>query len=221
MARYFSAAAVLEGMDAPSALFLECPNCGRTPHRVIRGRLSRGREIVVEGVVRCTTCGFTRRETYRELRPLDVRLIISQGENSERSSLELSSKELVRVGDRFDMPGGQVEVTAIEVEDRRVTQAAAEEVGVLWSKRVDRVPVKFSVNKGRKTLAFTLHVPPDEEFEVGELVELGGERAVIHRIKRIHGVLLQGAARAEDIQRVYCKAVRGRWSGHRGGSAEG
>ncbi len=198
-------------MGTPAALYMECPSCGRSPHRVIRGRISKGKDIVLEGVVRCLRCGYTRRETYREGAVREVPLIVSHRESSERTTLALSPEETVNVRDRFDIEGGMVEVTAIEVEGRRPTQALAKEIDTLWSKRVDRVEVKFSLNKGRKTLSYSLEVPPDEEFEVGSLVDLGRERGVIHRLKTSRGLLKEGRAAAEEIKRVYCKGVRPQW----------
>lgn len=204
-------------MEAPSALHLACPNCGRTPHRVVRGRVSRGREIVFEGTVRCLRCGYTRKETHREWAARTVPLIVSDRDASQRSELELSPQETVRVGDRLPTERGMVEITAIEVDARRAQEARVEDVDALWSKRADRVEVKFSLNKGRKTLSYTLEVPPEEEFVVGSLVELGREEAVIHRMKTSRGLLRRGGARAEEIQRAYCKAVRRRSRGRGGG----
>ncbi|MEE9237565.1 MAG: HVO_0476 family zinc finger protein [Thermoplasmata archaeon] len=197
-------------METPSGLYVECPNCGRVPHRVIRGRISSGEEIVLDGVVKCLRCGFTRRETYRERALRTVPLIVSYKKSSERTSLELSPSEVVRVGDRFDVEQGKVEVTSIEVEGRRVVEAVAQGIGAVWSKLVDRVEVKFSINKGRKTLSYSLEVPPDEEFEVGALLKFGKERCVIHRLKTTRGLLKKGRATASEIRRVYCKGIRSR-----------
>ncbi len=202
-------------MEPPSALYLECPTCGRTPHRVIRGRISKRKEIVLEGVFRCLRCGFTRQETYREWLALEVPMIVSDRETSFQTTLELNPGEIVAVGNRFESEGRVIEVTGIEARGARVPEAVAEDVETLWSKRVDRVQVKFSLNKGGKTLTSSLDVPPDEEFEVGMVVELGRDTGVIHRMKTNKGVLKHGAARAEELRRVYCRAMRKRRSGPR------
>jgi uncharacterized Zn finger protein len=196
-------------MEPPTALYLECPRCGRAPHRVVRGRISKGKEIVLEGVVRCLKCGFTRKETYREWVARAVPLIVSHRGSSRRSALEVFPREVVRVGDRFELDGIRVEITSIEAGGRRVEEAPAEEIDTLWSKRVDRVQVKFSLSKGRRTISYSLDALPDEEFQVGDVVELGKEKGVIHRIKSTRGLLREGAARAEEIRRVYCKSLRG------------
>lgn len=204
-------------MEPPAALYLECPTCGRTPHRIVRGRFSRGKELVLDGVVRCLQCGFTRHETYREGVAREVPFVISDGAESVREIVELLPEEAIRVGERLETSGGTVEVTAIEVEGRRVDEAPVQAIDTVWSKRVGRIPVKFSLNKGSKTLTFTLEVPPEEEFAVGDLVTFGREQGVIHRLKTAAGVVRTGASRADQIRRGYCRAIRHTRSGGRGG----
>lgn len=195
-------------MEPPSALHLECPTCGRAPHRVLRGRLSQGQEVVLEGVFRCLRCGQTRSETYREWAPLRLPLIVSEGEASRRMSVDLLPDEEIRVGDALEVAEGEVQVTAIEVGEKRVREARAAEITALWSKRADRTRVKFSLNKGRRTVAYEVEALPEEEFEVGDLVRLGRDRGVIHRIRTDRGLVREGAVPARAIVRVYCKEVR-------------
>ncbi|MFQ5552894.1 MAG: HVO_0476 family zinc finger protein [Thermoplasmata archaeon] len=195
-------------MEPPSALHLECPNCGRTPHRVLRGRLSPGRELVLEGVFRCLRCGDTRRETYREWAPVRVPLVVSDGSASRREEVELFPGEEVRVGDTLEAEGGQVRITAIEAGAKRVREAPAETIMTIWSQRVDRLTVKFSLNKGRRTVPFEVPALPEEEFEIGDLVRLGRDQGVIHRIKTPRGTIRDGVVPARDIVRVYCQTVR-------------
>ncbi len=184
---------------------------------MVRGRVSRRKEIILEGIFRCLQCGFTRQETYRESMAREVPAIVSDGETSSRTEVELYPGEVVRVGDRLEARGSTVEVTGIEVGGSRVEDAPAEIIETLWSKVVDRVRVKVSLNKGGRTKTYSLDVAPDEEFEVGTILELGKERGVIHRLKTERGILRDGTATAEEIRRVYCKAVRRHRSGPRRG----
>lgn len=200
-------------MATPSALVLECEECGEVPHRVLSGRVGGTDAVVFQGTVKCSSCGRVRSVTVREDRPLAVPIIVSDGRESVRGTIEFGPDEVVRVGEKIDFEGGHVEVTAIDVgRERRVASSKAREVDTVWAKRADRIRVKVSVNKGNRTVTHVLEAAPDEEFEVGDIVDLGRERALIHRIHIGSRALRHGAARAEDISRMYGRLVRERTS---------
>jgi len=189
-------------MATPSALVLACEECGEVPHRVLSGRVT-GKDVVVfTGTVRCTSCGRVSSATVREARPVLIPVVVSEGERSERETIEFAPDELVSVGDRIEREGHLLRLTAIEVGERRVPSSRAR----------DRVRVKVAVNKGNRTVSHEVEAAPDEEFEVGDVVDLGRERALIHRIAVDGGTLRRGTARAEEIVRVYAKRVRERTS---------
>lgn len=197
---------------APSALVVECETCGLVPHRVLRGRVSGKDEIVFEGVVKCSKCGQVRSVVTREPRPINVPTIISWLEESERTTVEFSPKEDVEVGEEIELGDVRLRVTAIDAEGRRVDAAKAEEIRTLWAKRMDRVRVKFSVNKGNRTVPHEVLAAADEEFEVGEIVDLGRDRAVVHHIRTRERTVREGRARADEIVRMYGRVVRERTS---------
>lgn len=199
-------------MAAPSALVLVCEECGEGPHRVLSGRVSGTDAVVFQGTVKCVTCGRVRSVTVREDRPVEVPAIVSEGAKSERTTVELGPEEIIEVGMRLEVDGHRLEVMAIEVGERRVPASKAADVRTLWVKRMDRIRVKFSVNKGSRTVVFNIDAAPDEEFEVGDLVDLRRERAVIHKIRVGTRTLSRGTAAAEDIVRMYGRIVRERTS---------
>jgi uncharacterized Zn finger protein len=199
-------------MAAPSALVLVCEECGETPHRVLSGRVSGTDVVVFQGTVKCSSCGRVRSVTVREDRPVEVPAIVSEGSKSERMTVEFGPDELVQVGARIEVDGHRLEVTAIEVGERRVPASKAANVRTIWVKRMDHMRVKFSVNKGSRTVVFNIDAAPDEEFEVGDIVDLGRQRAVIHKIRVGTRTLSRGAAPAEDIVRMYGRIVRERTS---------
>ncbi len=199
-------------MAAPSALVLHCDTCGDVPHRVLRGKVSGKDEIVFEGVVRCSKCGQVRSVVTREPRPIQVPVIVSFLEASERTSLEFSPDEEIDVGEELELGDSRLRVTSIEVKGRRMDGALAKEVSTVWAKRMDRVRVKFSVNKGNRTVPHEILAAPDEEFEVGEIVDLGRDRAVVHHIRTRHRTVHDGTVRADEIVRMYGRVVRERTS---------
>jgi uncharacterized Zn finger protein len=197
-------------MAAPSALVLHCDTCGDVPHRVLRGKVSGKDDIVFEGVVKCSKCNTVRSVVTREPRPIHVPLIVSFLETSERTSLEFSPEEQVELGQEIELGDTRLQVTAIEVKGRRVEAALAKEVSTLWAKRIDQVRVKFSVNKGNRTVPHEVLAAPDEEFEVGEIVDLGRDRAIVHHIRTRYRTIRDGRVRADEIVRMYGRVVRER-----------
>jgi len=200
-------------MSAPSALVLKCPNCGEVvPHRVLRGKIAGKDEIVFEGVVRCSKCDAISNVVTREPKPIVVPLILSWLDRSEKTSLEFSPDEDVAIGEELDLGDTRIAVTAIESAGRRVGATKAKAVDTIWAKRIDQVRVKFSVNKGNRTVPHDVLAAPDEEFEVGEIVDLGKDRAVIHHIRTRIRTMRQGRVRADEIVRMYGRIVRERTS---------
>lgn len=200
-------------MAAPSALVLKCTNCGEiAPHRVLRGKIGGKDEIVFEGVVRCSKCDAVSNIVTREPKPISVPLILSWLDRSEKTSLEFSPEEDVRVGQELDLGDIRLEITAIEAGGRRVKGAKAKAAETVWAKRVDQVRVKFSVNKGNRTVPHEVLASADEEFEIGEIVDLGKDRAVVHHIRTPLRTLRQGRVRADEIVRMYGRVVRERTS---------
>lgn len=200
-------------MAAPSALVLRCESCGAVvPHRVLRGKVGGKDEIVFEGTVKCPSCGRVSSVVTREPKPIMVPVIASWLGTSERTSLEFSPDEEIDVGEELDLGDNRVQVTAIESGGRRVDGARAKEVATVWAKRIDQVRVKFSVNKGNRTVPHEVLAMRDEEFEVGEIVDLGKVRAVVHHIRTRQRTIREGRVRADEIVRMYGRVVRERTS---------
>jgi uncharacterized Zn finger protein len=200
-------------MAAPSALVLKCEACGKeAPHRVLRGRVAGKDEVVFEGVVKCSSCGAVRSVTTREAKPIEVPLILSWMDRSAREKIEMGPEETVVVGGELPLAEGRAIVTAIESKDRRVQKAKAADIDTIWAKRADKVWVWFSVNMGNRTVARRVLAAPDEEFIVGDIVDLGRDRVLVHRIRTGHKTLREGTVPASEIVRVYARIVRERTS---------
>src|SRR3989454_6967138 len=121
-------------MAARSALVLKCESCGaEVPHRVLRGKIGGKDEIVFEGTVKCPNCGRVSTVVTREPKPIQIPLIVSWLDKSERTSLEFSPDENVAVGEALDLGDSRIEVTAVEAQGRRVAAAPAKEVATVWA----------------------------------------------------------------------------------------
>src|SRR2546422_10675307 len=140
-------------MAAPSALVLKCEVCGaEVPHRVLRGKIGGKDEIVFEGTVKCPNCGRVSTVVTREPKPIEIPLIVSWLDKSERTSLEFSPDENVAVGEALDLGDSRIEVTAVEAPRRRGAAARAEGEATVRAERGDPGRGKVSVNNGNRTV---------------------------------------------------------------------
>ena len=195
-------------MAIPNSLYLDCPSCGeKTLHEVLKGRISKGGDVL-ETTVKCQECQHVHSAVVREPKSTKVAIILSDMGATKKTEFEFGEDELVVVGDELFIGDTNVVVTAIEQGERRVPEAAAKEIKTIWAKRFDKVRVKISVNKNSKTLAAELTALPDEEFFVGDILNIGRDNVVIHYIKTREGMVRQGGVPARDIVRIYAKSAR-------------
>src|SRR5437016_14511723 len=102
-------------MAAPSALVLKCESCGaEVPHRVLRGKIGGKDEIAFEGTVKCPNCGRVSTVVTREPKPIQIPLIVSSPDESERTSLEFSPDEDVAAGGALGLRHPRNEGTAVD-----------------------------------------------------------------------------------------------------------
>src|SRR2546428_8958234 len=101
-------------MAAPSALVLTCGLCGSVaPHRVLRGKIGGGGEIVFEGVVKCSACGFVSSVVTRGPKPIEVPLGGAWLGKSGKTALGVSPEEGVHGGEALDLRDSRLSITAI------------------------------------------------------------------------------------------------------------
>ncbi len=197
-------------MKVPNSYYLQCPACGKeTMHEILKGEVgTQGEEITIDGIVKCEVCGTTRHKTIREKKAIDVPIIVSWRDDSDRKKISLYPDEWIHKGDKLILDGTTVKVTSIEQEGKRVESSKVEDIKTIWSKKHDKVRVKVSVHKGRNSISEILEVVPEEEFYVNDQLKVGEHETVIHRIKTEDEVLRKGKAKAEDIVRIYTKRIR-------------
>src|SRR2546428_4511406 len=119
---------------APSALVLKCEACGaEAPHRVLRGKIGGKDEIVFEGTVKCPNCGRVSTVVTREPKPIEIPLIVSWLDQSERTSLPFSPQADRAVGEALDLGDSRIAVTAGGGQGSPVAAARAEGGGTRWA----------------------------------------------------------------------------------------
>ena len=191
-----------------------CPTCSphaSQSHEVLKqqGRSgSRGGDLLV----RCTECGTTHTITVAPTRTTEIRIIVSQDEDSDRYTIELPLDHEVYVEDELlvDDPSADevhlVEVTAIESSAKRVTSAVADEIETIWARAIDEVTVKITIHDRTRTESERLRVYGDKEFVVGGIEEIGRKRVKITRIKTYKGGFRKyegDVVLAKDVKRAY------------------
>ncbi|WP_297549238.1 HVO_0476 family zinc finger protein [Thermococcus sp.] len=170
-----------------------CPECGSDDVEVIK---ERGRELTL----RCNECGNVWHVTLPKL--VKIPLIVSKHEVSFKSKAELPEGEEIRVGDIVETEEDEVRITGIELEGgKRVNRARVEEIKTLWGESLTYpkvIKVSIYLPKGI-TQSFRVKVPREEEFAVGEVVEVGGYTFKIEKIKTENKMLHHGKAKADRI----------------------
>lgn len=189
--------------EAPEAALLPCPDCGEEQvHDVLRARGQGAQHATVS----CRQCGRVHRAELRPARLLQVPVIISRAETSQRVSVELPEDEELAVGDELVAAGQQVQVRAIDLHDgKRARRARVRDVATLWVIHFEEILMKVAVNMGRKTISKSVPVSPRDTFNVGDEFDLDKLRVVVHAIKTHEAMLHRGSAEAMDIKRLFCR----------------
>jgi len=194
--------------DMPEALYIQCPNCDdMTEHDILKGRMGNDN---VTGTFKCTECGRTFSDTIRIPRILNVKVLFSDGDQTETTETQLESNEVISIGDEFYMDNGKrVCVTFMDtVTGERVKRAQADKIVRLWVKQFDVLSVKVSVNDDRVTYSLRVEAEPDDEFTIGMTLAFDDYDTLIHAIKTKDRLMKKGTAEAREITRIYGKMRR-------------
>ncbi len=185
-----------------------CPACGiETMHSIIKTNS--------DMLVRCKICGTVhiaaKLKDITKEKFIDIRTVISTGDSSfvRRSRVP---DEILKVGMEFvaeDENTGEatpVTITSIEVEDKRVEKAKADQITTLWTRAIDRVTVKISINLGMITESVEIKTQGDREFVIGNYEKIKGWSYIIKKIAQRGGKMISRpgtSVLAKDIIRIF------------------
>jgi uncharacterized Zn finger protein len=190
---------------AGDRLAVDCPSCSSaesTVHEVLKA----GSGLRVESDAR-----------------VERDVVVSQDDESFSTRTEIPFSETLSVGDEFIVDSAeailQVRITGLELApEERAETARAGDVATIWTRGIDNVTVKTTLNPKEgtgdreSTRSFDLQVPGDYEFVVGETESLGDEE---FRVKAVqvrddapeyrHGKLDHEGdmVYARDVKRLY------------------
>ncbi len=167
-----------------------------------------------KNLYRCRVCGSVRQIVPEK--EIDLKAILSSGEESEVGRVRVKESETLRVGEEVIVEVGEEvkvgEITALELKNRKRAEFAnARDVYAVWLRNVSEVDVKFSLHKGAVTTPYKMRTTGETEFEVGERINIDSVIYRITRIKRIDGKLLKRRgekAKAKEIRRIYAIYVK-------------
>lgn len=196
-------------MTVPVSILVECPECRcDTLHEVLSGRMGGKSVAVLESTVKCKECGRVHHATLKSVKPVEVPVVISWLEKSSREKVSLGPDEVISVGDEIMCGDTPTLITSIESKGARVKSSKVSAVDTIWAKKFDKVKISFSVNSHGRTFAEHVMAVPDEEFFIGDMIELDNKPVVIHSIRLQERTIRRGSALARDIVRVYGTVVR-------------
>ena len=189
---------------------MECPICGSDDVEILKKKKkSTKKKFTEELLLRCNDCQHVFRDTFSAKKPKPYRIIISEQDQSIKSTIDLSPSDELEVGDVLISELGQVEVTSIETNAKRVKKALIEDIKTIWASSVE-IPARigFSVDLHGKVDSYKLDLDRDFEIATEDIVKIDNRIVKIHVIKTNERKTTSGFAKASVIKRVYSKPIK-------------
>ena len=189
---------------------MDCPICGSDEIEILNSKQkSSKKKMTEEYLLKCEDCGHVFKDVISLKKPKPYRLIISEHGKSQKTTIELSPSDELKSGDVLLTEFGQVEVTSIEVGDKRVDKASLEDVNTIWANSIE-IPARigFSVDLHGEVDSYKLDLDRDFEIAPGDVVKIDKHIVKVHVVKTQERKLTSGFAKASVITRVYSKPVK-------------
>ena len=180
---------------------MKCPVCESESYEILKSKGKHSKELLLK----CEECGNVYRETIIRDKPVDVRIVISEFEKSEKAFVKLYPDEVLMVDDILDLDGKEVAVNSIEIKtSARVYRSQVSDIETIWASSMD-IPARvgISVDFGGRIISKKVDVDRDFEFTVGDIVKMGNLIFKITSMKTIERKLRKGFAKAYVTKRVY------------------
>ena len=190
---------------------MECPICGSDEIEILNSKQkSSKKKLIEEYLLRCEECGHVFRDMFSaNIKPETYRLIISEQGKSHKTTIDLLPGDELKSGDILLSEFGQVEVTSIEVGDKRVNKSKIADINTIWANSTE-IPARigFSVDLHGEVDSYKLDLDRASEIAPGDVVKIDKHIVKVHVIKTKDRKLTSGFAKAGVIKRVYSKPVR-------------
>lgn len=189
---------------------MQCPICGSDDIEILNSKQKNSKKkLMEEYLLKCEDCNHVFKDVFSAKKPKDYRIIISQQDKSQKTTIELSPSDELEVGDVLLSDVGQVEVTSIEVNGKRVNKSLIEDIDTIWATSIE-IPARigFSVDLHGEVDSYKLDLERDFEIAPGDIVKIENRIVKVHVIKTNERKLTSGFAKAGVIKRVYSKPVK-------------
>lgn len=189
---------------------MDCPICGSDDIEILNSKQkSSKKKITEEYLLKCEDCGHVFKDAYSYKKPRPYRVIISEQDKSHKTTIDLSPSDELETGDVLLSEFGQIEVTSIEIKDKRLNKAKLEEVDTIWASSIE-IPARigFSVDLHGEVDSYKVDLERDFEIAPGDIVKIDKHIVKVHVIKTQDRKLTSGFAKANVIKRVYSKPVK-------------
>jgi uncharacterized Zn finger protein len=189
---------------------MDCPICGSDEIEILNSKQKTSKKkFTEEYLLKCEDCGHVFKDVVSLKKPRPYRIIISEQDKSHKTTIDLSPSDELEIGDVLLSEFGQVEVSGIEVGDKRVKKSQLEDVNTIWASSIE-IPARigFSVDLHGEVDSYKLDLERDFEIAPGDIIKIENHIVKVHVIKTQERKLTSGFARAGVIKRVYSKPVR-------------
>ena len=143
---------------------MTCPNCGNEEYDILKSKGKKVKELTVD----CKECHHVYRHTLQEAQEIEVRVIISEFENSWKTSVKLYSDEYLEVGTLLYIDDKEVEVTSIEnKESIRVYECPVINIQTIWVKSLDTLArLGISIDNHGEVLSHKIEIEREFIFTI-------------------------------------------------------
>jgi uncharacterized Zn finger protein len=185
-------------------IWIFCEMCEEEcPHKVLKSRTSSKKGFNFQGVVTCLECNFTGPTEIKEEPPLELRLRISNEENTVNGVINIDRGIVISVGETRPHPDGLILITGLELDGKRPPSAYSQDNPIVWAKKATHARVRFAIHDGEATISVKKEFESQEEFRVRDTVRIEGRMTRIKAIN-VHGGKLVNTAYALEIARITC-----------------
>ena len=185
-------------------LWIYCEICyEECPHDILNSRTSSKRGYSFQGVVKCLECNTTSPVEIKEEPPLELRLRISDDDQTRKDILHVDKGVVLMKGETRPHPDGVIMITGLEIGNKRVNQAYSQDNPIVWAKKATHAKVRFSIHDWESTISVKQEFESSEQFRLGMKIRIEGEVAIIKDINLYGGKSVK-MAHAIEISRVTC-----------------